>query len=217
MQGPKGYKGSKGETGPIGPVGKPGMNGTDGEKGTKGEKGHRGAFGLPGPKGSKGEKGESVPGTRKWRIVRGVLCGACVCACVHSHMHVCMCVCACMRACMCVYFHLIGDILCMQICIQEMCDMLRWRGSVERCVGVSTAYVVYGQHNFSTSIFVRFRQIWTVYCSYSYYKDTGLGQECKISSIQLRFCSYTLLNCKDREENQRTWGKRDPHIATACI
>ena len=34
---------------------------------------------------------------------------------------------------------------------------------------------VYGQHNFSTSIFVRFRQIWTVYCSYSYYKDTGLG------------------------------------------
>ena len=38
---------------------------------------------------------------------------------------------------------------------------------------------VYGQHNFSTSIFVRFRQIWTIYCSYSYYKDSGLGQECK--------------------------------------
>ena len=39
--------------------------------------------------------------------------------------------------------------------------------------------VVYGQHNFSTSIFVRFRQIWTIYCSYFYHKDTGLGQECK--------------------------------------
>ena len=26
-----------------------------------------------------------------------------------------------------------------------------------------------------------------------------------------------LLNCKDREENQRPWGKRDPHVATACI
>ena len=38
---------------------------------------------------------------------------------------------------------------------------------------------VYRQHNFSMSIFVCFRQIWTVYCSYSYCKDTGLGQECE--------------------------------------
>ena len=39
--------------------------------------------------------------------------------------------------------------------------------------------VVCRQHNFSMSIFVRFKQIWTVYCSYSYCKDTGLGHECE--------------------------------------